>query len=229
MSRSLPIVLAWSGGKDSALALERLRSGGRYEVVALVTTVTDEFDRISMHGVRRDVLLEQVERLGAPLVEARIPPAASNESYERAFAAALDRAARLRPGVRHVGFGDLFLADVRRYREALLERLGYEPVFPLWGEETASLARRFVAQGFRAVLTCVDTAQLDPRFAGREFDLDLLGELPVGVDPCGEKGEFHTLVYDGPPFRAALAVERGERVLRDGRFQYCDVHLRERR
>ena len=220
-----PVVLAWSGGKDSSLALAALRADPAVEVVALLTTVTGDYDRISMHGVRRGILEAQVAEIGLPLVEATIPPAASNAIYEAAFSSALDVVRELRPGVRHIAFGDLFLADVRAYREQLMARLGWEPVFPLWGKDTARLARSFVAAGYRAILTCVDTTQLAAEFAGREFDASLLDELPASVDPCGERGEFHSCVYAGPIFRRPVALQRGERVLRDGRFEYCDLTL----
>ena len=222
---TLPVVLAWSGGKDSSLALAALRADPAVEVVALLTTVTGDYDRISMHGVRRGILEAQVAELGLPLVEATIPPAASNAIYEAAFSSALDVLRQIHSGLRHIAFGDLFLADVRAYREQLMARLGWEPVFPLWGKDTARLARSFVAAGYRAILTCVDTTQLAAEFAGREFDARLLDELPASVDPCGERGEFHTCVYAGPIFRQPLTVQRGERVLRDGRFEYCDLTL----
>ena len=220
------VLLAWSGGKDSALALQALQADPAWRVVALVTTITRDYDRISIHGVRRAVLEAQVAALGLPLLEATIPAAASNEVYEAAFARALSRARERWPGLRHIAFGDLFLADVRAYREALLERLGWEGIFPLWGLETAALARRFVADGFRAILTCVDTTQLDAEFAGRQFDGTLLDQLPKAVDPCGERGEFHTCVHAGPVLRRSLPLVSGERVRRDGRFEYCDVLLR---
>lgn len=220
-----PIALAWSGGKDSSLALAALRADPAVEVVALVTTVTRDFDRISMHGVRRTVLEAQVAALGLPLVEATIPAAASNAVYEEAFAAALALLRRQQPEVRHLAFGDLFLADVRAYRERLLPPLGWAPVFPLWGRDTATLAQQFVGQGYRAILTCVDVTQLGAEFSGREFDAALLAELPPSVDPCGERGEFHTCVYAGPIFRQPVAIRAGARVRRDDRFEYCDVTL----
>jgi uncharacterized protein (TIGR00290 family) len=219
------VALAWSGGKDSSLALASLRADPEVEVVALVTTVTRDFDRISMHGVRRSVLDAQVAAIGLPLVEATIPAAASNAIYEEAFSAALTEVRRRWPAVRHLAFGDLFLTDVRAYREALLGPLGWQPVFPLWGRDTAALARHFVEAGYRAILTCVDTTQLGPEFAGREFDAALLADLPAGVDPCGERGEFHSCVYAGPIFRRPLALRTCGRVRRDGRFEYCDVAL----
>jgi uncharacterized protein (TIGR00290 family) len=219
------VVLAWSGGKDSALALQALRSDPAWQVVGLVTTITRDYDRISIHGVRRAVLEAQVAAVGLPLIEAAIPAAASNEVYEAAFAEALRRARGRWPGLRHIAFGDLFLADVRAYREALLGRLGWDGVFPLWGLDTAALARRFVADGYRAVLTCVDTTQLDAEFAGRQFDGALLDQLPATVDPCGERGEFHTCVYAGPVLGRSLPLVPGGHVRRDGRFEYCDVLL----
>ena len=221
-----PIAVAWSGGKDSSLALEALRADPTVEVVALVTTVTREFDRISIHGVRRSVLQAQVAALELPLVEATIPPAASNTIYEAALAEALETVQRQQPEVHHLAFGDLFLADVRAYRERLLAALGWLPVFPLWGLDTAALARHFVGSGYQAILTCVDTTQLPADFAGREFDAALLADLPATVDPCGERGEFHTCVYAGPIFRHPIALEVGTRVRRDGRFEYCDLTLR---
>ncbi len=221
----VPVALAWSGGKDSSLALAALQNDPAFQPVALLTTVTGDYDRISMHGVRRSILEAQVRQLRLPLVEATIPPAASNAIYEEAFAAALNSLRLMHPDLRHLAFGDLFLADVRSYREHLLNRLGWTPVFPLWGRDTARLAREFINQGFRAILTCVDTTQLEPEFAGREFDSALLADLPDAVDPCGERGEFHTCVYDGPIFRQPLLLERGERVRRDNRFEYCDLTL----
>jgi uncharacterized protein (TIGR00290 family) len=220
-----PIALAWSGGKDSSLALAALRADPAVEVVALVTTITRDFDRISMHGIRHAVLDAQIAALGLPLIEATIPAAASNLVYEEALAAALATLRRQYPDVRHLAFGDLFLADVRAYRERVLPPLGWAPMFPLWGRNTAALARDFVAAGYRAILTCVDTTQLGAEFAGRDFDAALLAELPATVDPCGERGEFHTCVYAGPIFRQPLALQTGARVRRDGRFEYCDLTL----
>lgn len=219
------MALAWSGGKDSSLALAALQADPTLEVVALVTTVTRDFDRISMHGVRRSILEAQVAQVGLPLIEAPIPPACNNELYEQAFAIALAQLRREHPDARHLAFGDLFLSDVRAYRERLLAPLDWTPLFPLWGRDTAGLAREFINQGFRAILTCVDTTQLDADFAGREFDRALLDDLPASVDPCGEKGEFHTCVYAGPLFRRPLTLARGERILRDQRFEYCDLTL----
>jgi len=224
-SDRIDILLAWSGGKDSTLALAALREDPRFRVLALLTTVTRDYDRISMHGVRRSVLEAQVRALGLPLIEASIQPAASNADYEAAFASALRTAQERWPGLRHIAFGDLFLTDVRHYREVLLASLDWTGVFPLWEQDTAALARTFVSAGYRAVLTCVDTTQLGPDFAGREFDATLLANLPATVDPCGERGEFHSCVYDGPLFAWPLPLVVGERVRRDERFEYCDVKL----
>ena len=220
-----PVALAWSGGKDSAMALAALRSDPDIDVVALVTTMTRDHDRISIHGVRRSVLEAQVAAVRIALVEAPIPAAASNAIYEQALASALAGLRRTHPALRHLAFGDLFLADVRAYRERLLAGIDWEPLFPLWGSDTTQLAGEFVKRGFRAILTCVDTTQLDAEYAGREFDSALLATLPAGVDPCGENGEFHTCVYAGPIFAQPLSLRTGERILRDGRFQYCDVML----
>ena len=213
-------VVSWSGGKDSALALHRALTGRTHRVDALLTTVTDEYERISMHGVRVSLLEAQARAIGLPLQVARIPRACTNERYETVARGAL--AAYAADGGEAVIFGDLFLEDVRAYRETLLAPLPLAPSFPLWGEDTRELARRFVALGFRAVLACVDPKQIDPAFAGREYDERLLAELPASADPCGERGEFHTFVYDGPIFRAPVAIARGEVVERD-EFVFCDL------
>ena len=220
-----PILLSWSGGKDCLMALAALRDDPAWRVAALLTTITARFERVSMHGIRRDVLQAQVEALGLPLIECRIEWPSSNAAYEAAHAAALRQARERWPGLRHCAFGDLFLEDVRAYRERQLANAGWCGVFPLWGADTRELAQRFHAQGHRAVLTCVDTEQLDGSFSGREYDPSLLGELPAAVDPCGERGEFHTLSYAGPLFNEPLRLERGESTLRDGRFQYTDFRL----
>src|SRR5437660_3928936 len=218
-----PVLVAWSGGKDSALALQEVLRDERYRVVALVTTVTAEYERISMHGVRRGLLHQQAQALGLPLEEVLISPRASNEEYEGKMEAALAAARARFPGLDAVVFGDLFLADIRAYRERMLARIGMRGLFPLWLRDTAAVAREFVHLGYRAVLVCVDAQQLTPEFAGREFDLALLRDFPSGVDPCGENGEFHTFVYAGPGFRHAVRHERGPVVLRDRRFVYCDL------
>lgn len=222
---STPILVSWSGGKDSALALQRLHEDPRWHVAGLVTTVTAQYDRISIHGVRRDILHAQAQRLGLPLVEASIPAQASNAVYEAAFGKALAQAKARIPHLNTVAFGDLFLADIRSYRERMLGRLGWNCDFPLWGEDTRELAGRFVDGGHRAIVCCVDTQQLDAAFCARDFDAPLLTELPPECDPCGENGEFHTCVQAGPLFGAPIRLDRGERVLRDGRFQYVDLRM----
>ena len=217
------LIMAWSGGKDSALALGALLAGSPGCVECLLTSVTSGYDRVSIHGVRRALLRQQAHALGLPLEEAEIPREASNESYEAAMAGALARLHTRFPRARAVAFGDLFLEDVRRYRERQFAALGRPLSFPLWGHDTRELAHAFVARGFRAVLVCVDTTQLAADFAGRAFDHDLLAELPATVDPCGERGEFHTFVADGPIFRHPVAYRKGDVVLRENRFAYCDL------
>ena len=217
------MLVAWSGGKDSALALREIRSDTRFRVAALLTTVTAEYDRISMHGVRRTLLRRQAESLGLPLEEVWISPGASNDAYEVNMAAALASLRARTSGLDTVVFGDLFLADIRAYRERMLARIGMRGLFPLWLRDTRALAHDFVRLGYRAVLVCVDATQLAGEFAGREFDADLLRDLPPGVDPCGENGEFHTFVYAGPGLRPPVRHERGPVVVRDGRFVYCDL------
>jgi uncharacterized protein (TIGR00290 family) len=217
------VVLSWSGGKDSALALDALSRDPGVEVVGLLTSVTRGYDRVSVHGVRRAMLEAQVERLALPLFEIPLDPSCTNDAYEAAFRAALREIKWDLPRVAHIAFGDLFLEDVRAYRERLLAGTGFEPVFPIWGLDTASLARRFIAEGFSARLVCVDTTQLDAGFAGRQFDEQLLADLPASADPCGERGEFHTFVSDGPVFSAAIPYRVGETVLRDERFMFCDI------
>jgi uncharacterized protein (TIGR00290 family) len=217
---SEPIVMCWSGGKDSALALAELLRDPHYDVAALLTTVTRDYDRISMHGVRRDLLHAQADALGLGLVEVEISAGAGNDEYEAVMGAALERFRS--EGIDSVAFGDLFLADIRAYRERQLAALNMRAVFPVWGRETRALYRQFVRDGFRAVTCCVDPRRLDESFCGRELDDAFLADLPAGVDPCGENGEFHTFVFDGPIFREPIAMRRGEVVCRDG-FWYCDL------
>lgn len=212
--------LSWSGGKDSALALHELRSMSEPDPCALVTTVTAEYGRISMHGVRRELLLSQARAVGVPLVEIEIPAPCPNDVYELRMEQALARAPLSEAMT--IAFGDLFLTDIRAYREERLRRIGKEAIFPLWGRNTNALAREFIAAGFEALLVCVDPRRLDPSFAGRRFDDALLADLPPGVDPCGENGEFHTFVYAGPIFSAPIACRVGETAERDG-FVFCDV------
>ena len=218
-----PVVLSWSGGKDSALALDALSRDPEVDVVGLLTSITSGYDRISVHGVRRSMLQAQVEQLGLPLFEITLSANCTNDAYEAAFRTALEEIRLRLPDVAHIAFGDLFLEDVRAYRERLLASSGFESLFPIWGLDTASLARRFIADGFVARLICVDTTQLDATFAGRLFDEKLLADLPATVDPCGERGEFHTFVSEGPAFSTAIPHRVGETVLRDDRFMFCDI------
>jgi uncharacterized protein (TIGR00290 family) len=211
--------LAWSGGKDSALALWELRRSGEAPA-ALMTTVTDDYGRISMHGVRRALLRRQAAATGLPLVEVGIPAGCTNDVYEARMAIAF-ASAELAP-VEEVAFGDLFLEDIRAYRESRLAAAGRRARFPLWGRDTAALARRFLVAGFRAIVVCVDPRALDASFAGRDYDDAMLADLPAGVDPCGENGEFHTFVTGGPVFASPIPCCRGEVVERDG-FVFADL------
>jgi uncharacterized protein (TIGR00290 family) len=212
--------LAWSSGKDSAWALHTAQREREIDVVGLLTTVNSTFERVAMHAVRESLLEKQVAATGLPLVKVAIPWPCSNEEYERAMGGAMARARA--EGVRHVIFGDLFLRDIREYREKQLGLCGMTPVFPLWERETRKLAEEMVAGGLSAYLTCVDPRRMDRGFAGRRFDEDLLAELPGDVDPCGENGEFHTFANAGPMFRREIAVNVGEIVERDG-FVFADL------
>jgi uncharacterized protein (TIGR00290 family) len=220
-----PVVLAWSGGKDSARALLALRDDPSLEVVSLLTTLTAEYDRVSMHGIRREVLEAQARATGLPLEIVPIRAGEGDAAYTTAMAAGLGRLQSRWPGLRRAAFGDLFLEDVRAWREERLEAIGWRGIFPLWGRETATLAREVLALGFRTTICCVDTRQLPMSFAGREYDAALLADLPAGVDPCAERGEFHTCVHAGPVFQAPIPLAAGEVVLRDDRFAFCDLHL----
>ncbi len=215
------MILSFSGGKDSTLALyHALREGHR--ITHLLTTVTEGYDRVSIHGVRRELLREQAEALGIPLYEVVIPPSCTNAEYERRMGEALRELAERDPD-RTVIFGDIFLEDVRRYREERLMRGGWRGIFPLWGRDTEELAREFLSLGFKAVVVSVDGERLPGNFVGREYDHPFLMDLPTGADPCGENGEFHTFVYDGPIFSRRIRFSLGERVVRDGRFHYVDL------
>jgi len=220
-----PTVLSWSGGKDAAWTLHVLRQRDDVEVVGLVTTLTEGYERIAMQGIRVEVLHAQAAATGLPVIQARLPQRASNAVYEACFAEALARARARWPGLSDIAFGDLFLADIRAWRETLCATLGWTPLFPLFDSDTSMLAREMIDGGLRAHVCCVDTTQLDARFAGRAFDAALLDALPAGIDPCGENGEFHTCVWAGPMFAHPLAIGRGETVLRDERFAYTDFLL----
>jgi uncharacterized protein (TIGR00290 family) len=214
-------LLAWSGGKDSALSLFEVRREGLAEVVGLLTTITEDFGRVSMHGIRKELLDRQARALGLPLHPVFIPKDCPNELYEERMEETLGR---LRSeGIETVVFGDIYLEDLRRYREEHLARIGMRGLFPLWKQDTLLLAHRFIDLGFRAHIVCVDSHALDGSFVGRAFDKRLLVELPPTVDPCGEKGEFHSFVYDGPIFSQAVAHGLGEVALREERFYFLDI------
>lgn len=214
------VLVSWSGGKDSSMALEELLKEGRYQVAALLTTLTRESDCISMHGVRRALLERQAESLGLPLEQVVIPKSASNQEYEGALERAL--AAYREAGVGSMVFGDLFLEDIRNYREELFGRLGMRPLFPLWKRDTPALIKDFITKGFKAVVTCVNSKALDSSFAGRVIDSEFLSLLPPDVDPCGENGEFHTFVFDGPLFKEKISFKTGNVRLEDNHY-LCDL------
>jgi uncharacterized protein (TIGR00290 family) len=214
------VLFCWSGGKDSAMALHALQSAQSHRVTALLTTVTEEFDRISMHGVRRVLLERQAESIGLPLHAVLIPPKCVNATYEARMNEALNE--HLGRGVRRVAFGDIFLEDLRVYREQNLAQIGMEALFPIWKRDSRELTHEFLRLGFQAVTVCVDPRVLDSSFAGRILDESFFADLPPGVDPCGENGEFHTFVFDGPVFQEPIQFVIGEKVLRDG-FYFCDL------
>ena len=218
--RVVPTVVSWSGGKDSALALHALLRDPTVEVRALVTTATTGYDRVSMHGVRLPLVEAQASAVGLPLRWVHIPPDASNDDYERAMVEALT--GLIDEGIQAIAFGDLFLEDVRAYRGRLVSQVPIRPLFPLWGRATKPLAREFIRDGFQATLVCVDPRQLDVSHCGRTYDDAFLDALPEQVDPCGERGEFHTFVHDAPMFAAPIAAQRGEVVERSG-FVFCDL------
>jgi uncharacterized protein (TIGR00290 family) len=218
------LLLSWSSGKDSAWSLHCLRQSGDFEVAGLLTTLNGAFDRVAMHSTRRALLEAQAAAAGLPLVTIPLPWPCSNDQYEAAMGTACAKA--VAEGIEAIAFGDLFLEDIRRYREEKLAGTGLTPIFPVWGIDTRRLAEEMTAGGLRARIVCVDPKRLPPEFAGREFDGALLRDLPGGVDPCGENGEFHTAVYDGPMFREPIAVESGEVVERDG-FVFADVRMAE--
>jgi uncharacterized protein (TIGR00290 family) len=218
------VALSWSGGKDAAWALHRLRGLPGMEVVALVTTVVSAFGRVAMHGVRAELVRAQARAAGVELVEVPLSWPSTNAEYEQRVGAALARL-RTELGVTHVAFGDLFLADVRAYRERMLAGTGLTPLFPLWLEPTDRLMEAMLSEGVEARIVCLDPLRVGRELAGRALDAELLAGLPAAVDPCGERGEFHTCVYAGPIFHHPLRLQTGERVRRDGRFEYCDLLL----
>jgi uncharacterized protein (TIGR00290 family) len=221
LTRSRPkALISWSSGKDSAFALHEVRRSGDFEIVGALTTVSETFGRVSIHGVRQEILLAQLDAAGLTPRLVAIPYPCPNEIYEARMGEAVADA--VKDGVTHIIFGDLFLADIRAYREARLAGTGVAPVFPLWLRPTLPLAETMIASGMQAYISTVDLKRLPAQFAGRKFDARFLADLPDGIDACGENGEFHTCVFAGPMFSRALAVKTGERVERDG-FAYCDL------
>lgn len=220
MSEREPVLFCWSGGKDSAMALHVLLQDPQVEVVALLTTVTEGYDRISMHGVRRELLQRQAQSIGLPLHEVFIPPECVNSIYEARMEAALR--VHLENGVRRVAFGDIFLEDLRAYREKNLARVGMTALFPIWKRDSRELIDSFHALGFRSIAVCVNPKVLDRSFAGRELDASFFADLPARVDCCGENGEFHTFAFDGPIFKERIRFVVGECVERDS-FVFCDL------
>ena len=211
-------VIAWSGGKDSVLALHEIQT--TIQIEALITTVNED-DRIAMHGINKELILQQARAIGYPMIEVRIPQNCSNDQYESKMTEVLQQ--HRRSGIESVVFGDLFLEDIRAYREKFLNRIGMKGIFPLWKKDTIALAKQFIDDGFCAIIICVDTQTLSEEFAGREFDYDLLNSFPPHVDPCGENGEFHTFVYDGPIFKEPVKIVSGRKYLQQNRFYYCDL------
>jgi uncharacterized protein (TIGR00290 family) len=220
MSGPEPILFCWSGGKDSAMALHTMVRQNEVRIASLLTTVTEGYDRISMHGVRRELLRQQAESLRLPLHEVFIPPKCGNPLYEARMEEAL--LIFFEQGIRRVAFGDIFLEDLRLYREKNLARVAMQTIFPIWKRDTRDLIREFHAARFRAVAVCIDSKVLDPSFAGRELEESFFADLPPGVDPCGENGEFHTFVFDGPIFSCPIDFTLGEIVQRDS-FIFCDL------
>jgi uncharacterized protein (TIGR00290 family) len=215
------ILFSWSGGKDSALALNSLLQNKDLEIVSMLTTVTADYDRISMHGVRRELLEKQAENIGIPVEQISISKNSGNEEYETKMKAVLLRYKS--EGVTSVAFGDIFLEELKKHREENLAKISMKGIFPLWKQKSYILARKFIDLKFKAVVTCVDSKKLDGKFCGREFDEPLLAELPKDVDCCGENGEFHSFVYAGPIFKKEIPIKKGEIVLRDEQFYFCDL------
>jgi uncharacterized protein (TIGR00290 family) len=226
MNSPEPVLFCWSGGKDSAMALHALLQDPRVRVAALLTTVTEGYDRVSMHGVRRELLQRQARSIGLPLHEVFIPPECVNPTYEARMEAALR--VHFDKGIRQVAFGDIFLEDLRAYREKNLARMDMAALFPIWKRDTRELIQSFHASGFRSVAVCVDTKVLDRSFAGRELDRSFFEDLPAHVDCCGENGEFHTFAFDGPIFKEPIRFRVGERVERDS-FVFCDLFMEKER
>ena len=216
-----PIVVSWSGGKDSALALYRALIEKKYEVKTLFTTISKEYNRVSMHGIRRELLEKQAKAIGMPLYIISLSKNVTNEEYESIMQREMNRFKSNSTNI--VVFGDIFLEEIRKYRENNLSKVGMNALFPLWGKSTKALAREFLDLGFKAIITCVDTTQLDGSFVGNKFNEEFLSSIPSSVDPCGENGEFHTFVFDGPLFLHPVHFKVGRIVLRENRFYFIDL------
>ena len=214
-------IMSWSGGKDSSMAFYENSKSGRFEITSLLTTVTEGYDRISMHGVRRVLLEQQAKSMGVPVEKVYISQKSSNEEYEHQMREKLLKFKQ--QGVSAVVIGDIFLEDLKKYREEKLAEVEMTGVFPIWKRDTVELAHKFIELGFKARITCIDSEILPKEFTGRDFDRGFLSDLPAKVDPCGENGEFHSFVYDGPIFKAPISCQRGKIVLRDERFYFCDL------
>jgi uncharacterized protein (TIGR00290 family) len=214
------VLFCWSGGKDSAMALYQIQKNNRYQVVSLLTTITKDYDRISMHGVRRILVEQQARSLGLSLHKVFISSSCSNEEYAAKMSQALEKFKQ--DGVKTVAFGDIFLEEVRKYREDNLAQLSMKGIFPIWGKNTAELVQSFLALGFKSVVSCINPKVMDKKFLGRQLDKDFIAELPHNIDPSGENGEFHTFVYDGPIFKQRIDYSLGESVLRNS-FYFCDL------
>lgn len=215
------LIVSWSGGKDSTAALYQTLQSAEYEVISLITTITDEYNRISIHGVRKELLELQALSLGIDLKEIYIPKDSTNMEYESSLESALLFFNQL--GINNVLFGDIFLEDVKKYRDKFLDRLSMRGLYPLWMRDSNELAYHFIHSGFKAIITCVDSTQLSEEFCGKEYNHDFLSNLPTKCDPCGENGEFHTFVYDGPIFKNKIEFDVGKSIMRDNRFYYTDL------
>lgn len=215
------VIMSWSGGKDSALALASILEDPTYKVISLFTTITEGYERISMHGVRIELLEEQALSIGIPLIKVYIPKECSNKDYEQIMLSQLKEV--LKTGVDTFVFGDIYLEDIREYRECQLAKLKMKAIFPLWGRPTLELANEFINKKFKTIITCVDTSQLNKSFSGEFFDVNFIKKLPPKVDPCGENGEFHSFCFDGPIFNYPIKFKKGENVMRNSRFMYSDL------
>lgn len=219
------VLMSWSGGKDSALALYYILKDSNYEIISLITTVTEGYDRISMHGVRNELLELQAKEIGLPLHKIIIPQKCSNEDYQSIMSVEMTHFKEI--GINHVIFGDIYLEDIRQYREEQLSKLDMKAIFPLWGIDTKQISDTFIKEGFKTIISCVDTNAIDKKFSGRIYDNDLLNDLPESCDVCGENGEFHTFLFDGPIFKNKISIKTGRQTMREERFFYTDILRKE--